>query len=83
MESDLNKLAIEQLGQLFPIVLTDYDPNWKTIFEKEKQRLIITLQPDNIYRLEHIGSTAIPGIKSKPTIDILLEVNETTENELT
>ena len=81
MESDLDKLSVEQFGRLFPVTLTDYDPNWKNIFEKEKQRLIVTLQTDNIYRIEHIGSTAIPFIKSKPTIDILLEVNESTGNK--
>jgi len=39
---------------------------------------------ESIYHIFHIGSTAVPGLTAKPTVDIILEVNETTDlDELT
>lgn len=74
--SDLDKLTPEELGKLFPITLEEYNPEWKTLFQKEKQILIDLLGP-NLLRIAHIGSTAIPTIQSKPIIDILLEIPST------
>ncbi|MCX6334921.1 MAG: GrpB family protein [Bacteroidia bacterium] len=74
MASDLNKLSIRELGQLFPIIIFDYNPEWKDMYQKEKQKILGTIGVDNIIRIEHIGSTAVPGLCSKPTIDILLEI---------
>jgi GrpB-like predicted nucleotidyltransferase (UPF0157 family) len=51
------------------IQLTDYDPAWTDIFEKEKDRLKKIL-PDNS-TIEHIGSTSIINLCAKPIIDIL------------
>jgi GrpB-like predicted nucleotidyltransferase (UPF0157 family) len=36
---------------------------------------------ESFVRISHIGSTAVPGLLSKPTIDILLEVDESTDLE--
>lgn len=62
----------EELGQLYPIVLKPYNPDWRNCFEKERDFL------HNLFslplRIEHIGSTAIIGLSAKPTIDILMEV---------
>ena len=54
-----------------PIVLADPSPDAKQRFEEERLRIAIALGrlPAAI---EHIGSTAIPGIKAKPIIDILI-----------
>jgi GrpB-like predicted nucleotidyltransferase (UPF0157 family) len=61
----------EELGRLYPIFLVNYDDSWPALFWQEKNRLLDLL--GNIaLRIEHIGSTAIPGIKAKPTIDILI-----------
>jgi GrpB-like predicted nucleotidyltransferase (UPF0157 family) len=52
-----------------------YDPDWKSDFKSEANRITQALE-SMVVVLHHIGSTAIPGIFSKPIIDILLEVNE-------
>lgn len=64
----------DELGKLYPIFLVGYDSNWPTLFRQEKERLIGTLGRDTVLRIEHIGSTAIPDMKAKPTIDILIEL---------
>lgn len=50
--------------------LEPYDPNWAAEFRDEKQRLQAIFGSDAI--IEHIGSTAIPGLLAKPLIDILV-----------
>lgn len=74
MKNSLKELKKEDWNSLFPIELTDYDPQWKTIFEEEKQRLVLNIGDKIILRVEHFGSTAIPQIKSKPYIDIMVEI---------
>lgn len=60
-----------QLGKIYPVTLTCYDSDWPVLFEKEKVILQNILGCD--LKIEHIGSTAVPGLSAKPTIDILLE----------
>jgi GrpB-like predicted nucleotidyltransferase (UPF0157 family) len=62
-----------EFGQLFPIILSDYQDHWPQAFQNEKVLIEKTMGKD-IHRIEHIGSTSIPGIKAKPTIDILVEI---------
>lgn len=56
------------------VELVPHNPEWSVQFEKESQRLRdgLTFPIINIY---HIGSTSIPGIKAKPILDFVLEVN--------
>ena len=74
MNNSLKDLTKEDWNTLFPIELTDYNPNWKTIFEEEKQRIISKIGNQIILKIEHFGSSAICHIKSKPYIDILIEI---------
>jgi len=60
MTEDLNKLSVEDLGMLFPIVLTEYNPEWRNKFLAEKELLLDSLKTVKIIGIEHIGSTAIP-----------------------
>lgn len=53
--------------------VVDYDPHWPGEFEIESRRIAAAVGGVAI-RIHHIGSTAIPHIKAKPIIDILLEV---------
>lgn len=55
------------------VLLSDHDQNWSEEYETEK-RLILSVLNSLALRIAHIGSTAIPGIKAKPIIDIALEV---------
>lgn len=56
-----------------PVLLADYDEAWPSAFSEERNRLAAALRvPQD--RLEHIGSTAVPGLLAKPVIDIMLGV---------
>ena len=56
------------------IELVPYDPRWPALFEAEKQHLL-ALFPTLIRRVEHFGSTAVPGLRAKPVVDLLIEVS--------
>ncbi len=55
------------------VTLSPYDPQWPTLFNLERDKLLSLLKDSKI-KIEHIGSTAIPGIIAKPVIDILIGV---------
>jgi GrpB-like predicted nucleotidyltransferase (UPF0157 family) len=55
------------------IEVADYDPAWPGLFEREADRIRAVLGK-RVVRLEHIGSTSVPGLAAKPIIDILLVV---------
>jgi GrpB-like predicted nucleotidyltransferase (UPF0157 family) len=66
----------EELGKLYPISIVPYDLNWNSLFEIEKQNINNILNSGIAIRVEHIGSTAVPNLSAKPTIDILVEIPE-------
>lgn len=72
----LNDLTISELGQLFPIFITDYSDKWPDLYKAEAKLITDSLLHTDFVKIDHIGSTAIPGLKAKPTIDILLQVTE-------
>jgi GrpB-like predicted nucleotidyltransferase (UPF0157 family) len=80
MDKRLENMNTEELGGLFPIVISEPDGNWVKLFQSEKNKIHKALGKQNIIRIEHIGSTAVPNLKAKPTIDILLEVPESKDN---
>jgi len=69
----------EELGTIYPIGLVGYDPKWPDLFVKEKV-LLESIWSRQI-RIEHIGSTAVPGLSAKPTIDILMQKPEDLSDE--
>ena len=52
------------------IVVTDYNPEWERMFEEEA-RAFREILGDNCVDIQHIGSTAVPGLAAKPVIDIM------------
>jgi GrpB-like predicted nucleotidyltransferase (UPF0157 family) len=72
----LNNMTIGELGQLFPIIITDYSDKWHDLYKAEVKLLTDSLLQSDLVKIDHIGSTAIPGLKAKPTIDILMQVTE-------
>ena len=56
-----------------PIVIVDYDPEWPALYQREKARILDAIG-DRTIAIEHIGSTAVPGLAAKPIIDILVAV---------
>ena len=55
------------------IVIADYDPAWADRFVVERERILAALG-ERALRIEHIGSTSVPGLAAKPIVDILVEV---------
>jgi GrpB-like predicted nucleotidyltransferase (UPF0157 family) len=56
-----------------PIEIHEYDPEWPRLYAREEQRIRAVLG-DRVVRLEHAGSTSVPGLPAKPIVDIVLEV---------
>jgi GrpB-like predicted nucleotidyltransferase (UPF0157 family) len=56
------------------IELIDDDPNWPARFVEQKTRLTMILNSWLAGEIEHIGSTSVPGLRSKPIVDILAPV---------
>jgi GrpB-like predicted nucleotidyltransferase (UPF0157 family) len=56
-----------------PVQLVEYDPAWPVQFEREATRIRSALG-ERVRRLEHAGSTSVPGLAAKPVIDIVLAV---------
>lgn len=78
-EEELRAVTVGELQPLSgPISLADYDPNWPAQFESEARRIGAVLG-DRVLRIEHVGSTSIPGLAAKPIIDILLVVEDATD----
>ncbi len=50
-----------------------YDPKWPYLFKREAERVRAALG-DRALRIEHVGSTAVPGLAAKPCVDLLLVV---------
>lgn len=57
------------------VTLEKYNPKWKILFEVEREKLFSVLGSDGI-KIEHIGSTSIVDLYSKPVIDIMIGVEE-------
>lgn len=57
-----------------PVVIVPYDPEWPARFEAEAH-LIRRTVGETIGQIHHMGSTSIPGLPSKPIIDIFLRVH--------
>jgi GrpB-like predicted nucleotidyltransferase (UPF0157 family) len=55
------------------VVIVEYDPAWPGRFHEHAINLAAALGPSAL-RIEHIGSTAVPGLAAKPVIDVLIVV---------
>ena len=75
-KENLSEMSLEELWELFPIILKEHNPEYKNWYLEEKEKLIKVLDDDKIVRINHIGSTAVKGLIAKPTVDILLEINK-------
>lgn len=53
-----------------PVEIVDYDPRWPGEFERLAARARAALGP-LVLRVEHVGSTAVPGLAAKPVIDLI------------
>jgi len=60
-------------GQDDPIEVVPWDPSWASLYEAEAARIREAVG-DRVTCLEHVGSTAVPGLAARPIVDILLTV---------
>ncbi|WP_312878236.1 GrpB family protein [Lentzea indica] len=62
------------------ITLEDYNPAWPDWYAREEARIRGALGPA-VVRLEHVGSTSVPGLAAKPLIDVLLVVPDSDDED--
>lgn len=58
------------------VEIVDYDPGWPASYEVERRRLLTCFPEGCVVRVEHVGSTAVPGLAAKPVVDILVGVRD-------
>ncbi len=59
-----------------PVRVVPYDASWPAEFERERRDLAALLAPWLVGPIEHVGSTAVPGLAAKPVIDIMAGVRD-------
>jgi GrpB-like predicted nucleotidyltransferase (UPF0157 family) len=79
MRYDFSGVTPEMRAKLFPIILVEHNPQWFNNYLIEKAFIERILGKENIVRISHYGSTSVPGLIAKPTIDILLEIAESVD----
>jgi GrpB-like predicted nucleotidyltransferase (UPF0157 family) len=62
------------IAQSEVIVIVPYDPTWPAQFAAERAAVVAALGPF-VRDIQHMGSTAVPGLAAKPIIDILVAVD--------
>lgn len=62
------------------IIIVDYNPLWVKQFEAESAKIWQALGSE-IVRIEHFGSTAVPGLAAKPVIDLLVGVHSLEQSQ--
>ncbi|MCD4744884.1 MAG: GrpB family protein [Bacteroidales bacterium] len=77
MKKSLKQRIAEAIRE--EVSLVPYNPEWPDLFELEAKFLWNKLPKSLVIRIEHFGSTAIPGMAAKPIIDILIEVSSLKE----
>lgn len=78
-EDYLRKCTVGELAPSdSPIVLLEYDSQWPERFRRESEN-IRTALGEQALRIEHVGSTSVPGLIAKPIIDIVLVVRDSSE----
>lgn len=77
MKEHISELSPDEFQKTFPIELKDVISDYSEWYEEEKDKILSVLSENGIARINHIGSTAIPNIKAKPIVDILLEIDDT------
>jgi GrpB-like predicted nucleotidyltransferase (UPF0157 family) len=69
-EDRIRRLTAEE------VVIVPYDPQWLILAQQEQTHLRACLPRQLLGRIEHFGSTAVPGLAAKPVVDLLVEVSD-------
>jgi GrpB-like predicted nucleotidyltransferase (UPF0157 family) len=62
------------------VELVEYDQRWPALYAREEGR-IRSILGDRVLRIEHTGSTSVPGLPAKPIVDIVLEVPDAADED--
>lgn len=62
------------------VLIADYDPRWPTLYEKERGRILAAIG-GWLADVQHVGSTAVPGLAAKPVIDIMAGLRSWNDRE--
>ena len=62
------------------IIITEYNRNWRIFFKNEK-KLLKDIFSNRYKTINHIGSTSVPGLISKPIVDISIGVEKLCEKD--
>ncbi|MDO5027667.1 MAG: GrpB family protein [Bacillota bacterium] len=68
-------LTIDELWKTYPIEILGPNPDWQNIYEEERDRIRQAFGSRD-FKIYHVGSTAVPNLKARDIIDILIEVAE-------
>ena len=71
---ELKDMSLEELWQLFPIILKGHSSDYELWYDEAMQELLHVLHDYEVCRVNHIGSTSVKGLIAKPIVDILLEL---------
>ena len=78
------QIRTHAIGELKPlasrILIVDYDPQWPEVFGREADRIRAVLGWRAL-RIEHTGSTSVPGLAAKPIIDMILVVTDSADED--
>ena len=78
-EGELRAMTVGEVKvHAAPITLVEYDPEWPALFAREDRRIRAALG-DRVLRLEHTGSTSVPGLAAKPCIDMTMIVPDSSD----
>ena len=75
MAKKISELSMDEFKKTFPIILKEYNANYKDWYESEKKIILNAVNFQDVIRINHIGSSAVKGLIAKPTIDILMEID--------
>lgn len=77
---DVTSLELVGGPEAVTVGIHDYDAGWSAAFAEHRDRIRLALADVQV-RIEHIGSTSVPGLAAKPIIDILVTVDDITAEE--
>lgn len=75
---DVTTVEIVGGPEALRVGLHDHDPGWAVTFAEHRERILRALGPLDV-RVEHIGSTSVPGLAAKPIVDLVVVVPDVTD----